>query len=71
MSKVVQRLSQHLPVIGVGAGVLVFVSGVLGLAVMGGPDSADASVLPALQLLLGTALVVRFTVGRHRTTSHR
>ena len=68
MGKAVQQLSRHLPGAGVVAGVLVFVSGVLGLAVRGGPDSADASVLPAVQLLLGTALVVRFTMGRHRVS---
>ena len=53
--------------VGTVLGMLLILSGIAGMAAGHVPASPDASVLPAVQLLLGTAVLVRFTMGGSRT----
>ncbi len=50
--------------VGLALGLLLVVSGIAGLAVVDVHASGEVALLPMVQLLLGTAVVVRFTIGR-------
>ena len=67
MTKAPRPPARRLATLGIALGALVFLSGLLGLALTGGPTSPDASILPPVQLLLGTALVAGFAMRRVRS----
>ncbi|PPK93777.1 hypothetical protein CLV92_10953 [Kineococcus xinjiangensis] len=67
MSRAVKTVASRTGGLGLALGVLLVLSGLGGLAVVDVHDAGNAALLVALHLLLGTAVVVRFTIGRHRT----
>ena len=64
MSRRRKPLSPRTAAAGTAAGVLLFLSGLVGMAMGNVPSESDASAWPAVQILVGTVLVVRFGMGR-------